>query len=200
MPPPAVGPAETGRDWSDRQAILDRNLFQVSTLLPDEPVEEPAVDEDAELEATRLPLKLLGTVSATDPKAAWAAVEDTQSRFGLTVHGTKGVVQMTTGSLPPVYFLDDPSWFPGRSKKGWQEVTSNGVGKPETIKDNGLGLGNIWIVKDLIAAVEQDRQPLGSVYDARAALEMILAVYESHRAGGPVELPLKERRHPLTLL
>lgn len=84
-PPPAVATAPAGRDWSDRQAILDRNLFQVSTLLPDEPVEEPLLDEDAELEATRLPLKLLGTVSASDPKAAWAAVEDTQKRERLIV-------------------------------------------------------------------------------------------------------------------
>jgi hypothetical protein len=110
------------------------------------------------------------------------------------------VVQLTTGSLPAAYFLEDPSWFPGRSKKPWQQITSNGVGQPETIKDNGLHLGNVLIARDLIAAVEQDRQPLGSVYDGRAALEMILAAYESQRVRGPVELPLKNRKHPLTLL
>jgi hypothetical protein len=38
------------------------------------------------------------------------------------------------------------------------------------------------------------------MYDGRAALEMILAVYESHRQRGPVELPLKNRRHPLSML
>ena len=55
-------------------------------------------------------------------------------------------------------------------------------------------------VGDLIEAIEQDRQPLGSVYDGRAALEMILAVYESHRLQGVVELPLKNRKHPLSML
>jgi hypothetical protein len=29
---------------------------------------------------------------------------------------------------------------------------------------------------------------------------MILAVYESHRLRAPVELPLRNRRHPLTML
>jgi predicted dehydrogenase len=121
-------------------------------------------------------------------------------RFGLTVYGTKGVIQLATGSLPPVYFLEDPSWFPGRSKAVWQEVTSAGPGKPETLRDTTMQLGNVLIAKDLIAAIEEDRQPLGGMYDGRAALEMILAVYESHRTGGPVDLPLKNRQHPLTLL
>jgi predicted dehydrogenase len=129
-------------------------------------------------------------------KARHAAGE----RFGLTLFGSKGVVQLTTGSLPPVYFLDDPSWFPGRSKKAWQEITSAGPNKPEPLKDGGLGQGNVWIARDLIEAVEKDRQPLGGMYDGRAALEMILAGYESHRLKGPVELPLKNRQHPLSLL
>lgn len=122
------------------------------------------------------------------------------TRFGLAVYGTKGVVQMRTGGLPAVYLLEDPSWGLSGGKAAWQEVTSAGVGKPEPLKDGGLALGNEWIARDLLESIEKDRQPLGSMYDGRAALEMILAVYESHRLKGPVELPLKERRHPLTLL
>jgi hypothetical protein len=121
-------------------------------------------------------------------------------RFALAVYGSRGVLWTSTGSLPPVYFLDDPSWMPGKSKKAWQEVTSAGLGKPEKLKDGGLGQGNVWIVKDLMEAIEKDRQPHGSVYDGRAALEMILAVYESHRLKGPVELPVKNREHPLAKL
>ncbi len=122
------------------------------------------------------------------------------SRFGLHALGTKGVIQLTTGGLPAVHFLEDPSWSPGRSKAAWQEITSAGVAQPEPIKDGSLAQGNLWIVKDLLEAIEKDRQPLGSVYDARAALEMILAVYESHCLKGPVELPLKNREHPLRRL
>jgi predicted dehydrogenase len=120
-------------------------------------------------------------------------------RFALSVYGSKGIVQMNTGSLPAVWFVEDPSWMPGKSKAAWQEVSSAGVGKPETLKA-GASAGNVWIVKDLIESIEKDKQPLGSMYDGRAALEMILAVYESHRLGTPVDLPLKNREHPLSKL
>lgn len=119
------------------------------------------------------------------------------TRFGLTLRGTKGVIQVTTGGLPAAFFLDDPSGFPGHSKKEWQEISSAGVGKPEPLKDGGLHMGNVFIVKDLIEAIEKDREPLGSGKDGRAALEMILAVYESHRLVQTVDLPLANRQHPL---
>jgi hypothetical protein len=96
-----------------------------------------------------------------------------------------------------VYWLDDPSWAPGASKASWQPITSAGVGKPEPLKDGGADLANRLIVADLMEAIEQDREPLGSLRDGRAALEMILAVYESHKLDRPVDLPLKNRRHPL---
>ena len=117
-------------------------------------------------------------------------------RFGLFVFGSRGVIQLTTGSLPGAFWLDDPSWMPG-AKAQWQPITSAGVGQPEPHKDGSADFGNRLIVADLIDAIEKDRQPLGSIDDGRASLEMILAVYESHKLDRPVDLPLKNRRHPL---
>ncbi|MGL4553333.1 MAG: Gfo/Idh/MocA family protein [Gemmataceae bacterium] len=116
-------------------------------------------------------------------------------RFALAVYGTKGVAVMNTGSLPPVWVCEDPTWV-GRGKP-WVEVSSNGPGKPETLKAPGLNPGNVWIVKDLLECIEKDREPLGGMHDGRAALEMIHAVYASHRSGEPVALPLAQRGHPL---
>ena len=58
--------------WQDRKIILDRNLFNVSVLAPT-PVAQPEED----LEETKLPLKLLGTVAGA-PEFSWAAVQDLQ--------------------------------------------------------------------------------------------------------------------------
>ncbi len=121
-------------------------------------------------------------------------------RFGLQLFGTKGVLTMTTGTLPDIWFVEDPSWQPGRSRARWKRITSGGIGKPETLTDRGHALGNRLIALDLIRAIETDTQPRGSAYDGRAALEMILAAYESHRLGTPVALPLSNREHPLSLL
>ena len=122
------------------------------------------------------------------------------SRFGLHIYGTKGVLTLRTGSLPPVHFLPDPSWSPGRSGEKWIEVTSGGLGKPEPLEGKGAHLGNVLAMKDLIECIETGREPKGSLRDGRAALEMILAIYASHREGGPVNIPLRERRHPLSLM
>jgi predicted dehydrogenase len=122
------------------------------------------------------------------------------SRFGLQIFGSKGIVEILTGHMPSVKFLADSSWSPGRSGASWQDVSSQGIGKPEIIKDGGLPAGNVLAVKDLLEAIEEDRQPECSVYEGRGAIEMIVAVYESHRLGGMARLPLANRQNPLTML
>ncbi len=136
--------------------------------------------------------------------AYWASKRATgaggEGRFGLQIYGSKGIIDMITGHLPSVQFLADPVWSPGRSKANWQPVTSAGIGKPEPLKEGGLGGGNVLAVQDLLSAIENDRDPECDLYEARTTIEMISAVFESHRVGGPVTLPLKTRVNPLTLL
>ncbi len=81
---PLAAPSEmqavTAPNWTDRQVILTRNLFNASLLVPAGP---NLVVLD--LEATRLPLTLLGTVSAQAPENAWAAIEDRNTQATRTV-------------------------------------------------------------------------------------------------------------------
>ena len=74
--PPDAAPE--ARSWEERRVILSRNLFNASTLAPAAPLEE-------DLEATQLPLRLLGTAAVSDPSLSWAAVEDLESRETLLV-------------------------------------------------------------------------------------------------------------------
>jgi predicted dehydrogenase len=122
------------------------------------------------------------------------------SRFGLQLYGSLGVLEILTGYLPSVQYLADPGWSPGRSNQKWVPVSSQGIGREEPLADGGLHAGNVRAVRDLMAAIEEDRQPLANVYTARAATEMIVAVFESQRLSCRVPLPLENRRHPLEML
>lgn len=121
-------------------------------------------------------------------------------RFGLQIYGSKGIVEILTGHLPAVNFLPDPTWSPGRTGKTWVPVSSAGPGQPESLRDGGLLGGNILACVDLLTAIEDDRQPECSMYEARHTVEMIAAVFESQRVGGPVPMPLVNRDNPLAKL
>lgn len=122
------------------------------------------------------------------------------SRFGLAIYGSKGIVELLTNWQGAVHILQDPGWSPGRSGAQWKPVSTNGIGKPETLSGSGGHNGNVAAVEDLLEAIEKDRQPKSSMYDARAATEMIVAIFESHRLAAPAEFPLKNRENPLTML
>ncbi len=119
-------------------------------------------------------------------------------RFGVQVFGSRGVLELLTGYLPAVHFLDDPSWSPGRSGKQWIPVSSAGLGQSEPLPDGGLLAGNIAACRDLLRAIQDDRQPEASIYEGRVTVSMIAAVFESQRTGGPVSFPLANRQNPLT--
>lgn len=52
-------------------------------------------------------------------------------------------------------------------------------------------------VRDLIRCIERDEEPRCSGREGRAALEVVMAIYESERTGGVVRLPLARTTSPL---
>ena len=67
--------AIAARSWADRQAILDRNLFNSSTLQPNVALSP----EEEELEKSKLPVQLLGTFAASDPGLSRATLRDKEA-------------------------------------------------------------------------------------------------------------------------
>jgi general secretion pathway protein C len=94
LPPSAQDPESkavegvTSPTWQDRQDILDRNVFASSTLAPP----PTGAVEPENLEATQLPLTLLGTAASPDPRFAWAAIQERGTRSSLIV-GVGGSIQ-----------------------------------------------------------------------------------------------------------
>ena len=121
-------------------------------------------------------------------------------RFGVWIFGSKGVIELGTNYMPPAYLLPHTSWSVPRGKKNWLEITSAGLGKAEPLKEVAPHHGNVAAVKDLIEAVEKDGKPVADITDARLALEMVVAVFESQRQGKPVAFPLANRKEPLSMI
>jgi len=121
-------------------------------------------------------------------------------RFGIRIFGTAGVFDLTTGYMAPVYYLPSSNWAAPRYDQKWIEVSSAGPGEPEPLPPASNDVGNEVACRDLLQAIEEDRQPEASVYEGRTTVEMTAAVFESHRQGGPVSMPLKNRDNPLALL
>jgi predicted dehydrogenase len=65
--------------------------------------------------------------------------------------------------------------------KGYQEATSNVYGNGHTL-----------LFKDMIEAIEEDRDPYVDAIAGKNALEIILAMYKSQKTGLPVKFPLQD--------
>lgn len=116
--------------------------------------------------------------------------------FRIELCGTDGVVSVqSTSRIPPVHVYPRPFALPdqpGEWEVQWPETPAAPAdGARPALSANQL------IVADLLAAYEENRKPLSGGEDARAALEMIMAVYASHISGNRVTLPLAQREHPL---
>jgi predicted dehydrogenase len=121
-------------------------------------------------------------------------------RFAIQVFGAKGIIEMESGYLAKAYILRDSSWSPGRSGKSWEPITSAGIDEPEPRTDGSYEGGHIAAINDLIDSVKHNRATKCSAEDCRSIIEMISAVFESHRVRGPIELPMATRVNPLTLM
>jgi len=125
-----------------------------------------------------------------------------EAGFGLQLIGTEGIIDLRGDAEPLAYLLPGSPFRPVAASKAWIPITTAGIGNPEPIKDiRNLVGGHHGPVLDLIAAINERREPLCSDKDGRTVLEMTMAIFESHRNGGArIGLPLKDRSNPLTRL
>ncbi len=122
--------------------------------------------------------------------------------FGLQLIGTGGVIDLRCDSEPVAHILAGNPFQPTAEPRVWSPISSAGIGKPEPVANLGkLVMSHAFGGRDLIAAIRENRAPLCSANDGRVIVEMISAVFESHRLGGQrVTFPLKSRQAPLSLL
>jgi UDP-N-acetyl-2-amino-2-deoxyglucuronate dehydrogenase len=126
------------------------------------------------------------TVSALRFRSgAFGVLEGATSVVGLDhrleFHGDRGSIS--------IYGEKIEKWIvPGEEMPTFAESEGNMAADPTAI---GMS-GHIIQLQDFVDAIREDRRPMVTGEDGRAAVEIILAVYRSARTGQPVTLPLAE--------
>ena len=118
--------------------------------------------------------------------------------FGLQLIGTEGVIDLRIDQQPIAHLLKGSPFNPTQEPRAWMPIGTAGAGVPEPVADLGAQVSSHAMSgRDLLAALRENRAPLCSAQEGRAAVEMIAAVFESHRLDGRrVSFPLKTREHP----
>lgn len=124
---------------------------------------------------------------------------DPKVGFGLQMIGTTGIIDIRVDQTPQAHLCAGSPFHPGKEPRQWVPISAAGVGAPEPIADIGKQvMSHATGALDLIASIEENRQPLCSAVDGRLTVEMITAVLASHAAkGASVTFPLTITGNPL---
>lgn len=122
-------------------------------------------------------------------------------------NGSYGIIEGTTNVYPnnleeTLYIFGEK----GTVKAGGEAVNiieewrfSDYLEEPEVVKKecsenppNVYGFGHTKLYKDVIEAIENDRQPLVDAKAGRDALELVLAIYKAAATGKSIKLPMTD--------
>lgn len=122
--------------------------------------------------------------------------------FGLQLIGSQGIIHIQCDAFPLAYLIPGNPFRPTKQPRPWLPITSAGLDEQETIQGLKQRLSSHVIpVEDLVAAVHENRAPICNAREAALTVEMICAVFESHRRfGQEVTLPLKHRGNALATM
>lgn len=118
--------------------------------------------------------------------------------FGLQLIGSEGIIRMRPDREPLAYLIPANPFEPTDKPRPWIPITTGGV---DVAEPNPEMIDRIVhhdaAVADLVAAIDQDRQPLCNATEGAETVEMICGVFLSHQLGKTITFPLPQRKHPL---
>lgn len=133
------------------------------------------------------------------------------THMGVTVVGTEGALSLRfvdpgerklrlsryPGPVEDAGRFEDVPLVEDRVIPGAAPLDYSLCGQPDIPATGYFLEANRFAVWDLMCAIEEGRQPVSNVYNARLAQEMICGIYASHLQRARVTFPLADRAHPL---
>lgn len=157
---------------------------------------------------------LMGPVAVVDARMTNLAhpdvqLEDTLKAFLYFENGAEGLVEASTALWPgrppriEVNGENGTAITEGEVMVAWdfrderpEDEQIMMIGR-DTVAAGGTGAADLsyeehmWLIDDMVDAVEEDRDPFITAGNARHTLEIALAMYRSADTGKPVELPIE---------
>jgi predicted dehydrogenase len=121
--------------------------------------------------------------------------------YGFDICGTEGMLALRR-SVGTDIFLQRGQHRGPLEAQPWQKIEVDELAdldppvKLEGSEGERLALQR-RLLGDFLEAIVEDREPSSSGRDGLRALELSMAVWESHLTGQPLTLPLIDRSHPL---
>ncbi len=124
--------------------------------------------------------------------------ETNDTAYGINIVGTKGRIAIRESEGTSMFLHKGQHQSPSQHWQAIQCPTEDldPNGQTRTKSQKRLFLQRLML-RDLIEAIENNRQPFASGRDGRDCLEMIHLTWESHRQKARVCTPLLPRQHPL---
>ncbi|MFW5868543.1 MAG: Gfo/Idh/MocA family protein [Armatimonadota bacterium] len=133
------------------------------------------------------------------------------TQMGITVVGTEGVLSLRfddyetrtlrisrgPGALEYGRSFEDVPLTEDRAIPGAEPLDYSLCGQRDIPSATFFLEANRFAAWDLMRAIEEERPPMSSAYNARLTQEMIEGVYAAHLSGGRADFPLRDRTHPL---
>ncbi len=150
--------------------------------------------EDIEVEDTAVAILRFASGAVGTVVATTAAYPGLTAR--IAVHGDRGSAVIDDDELVYFHVADDGregepygAGGAGNQAGGVIERFGGPASGPGAGADPGsLSMAHREQLRDFVAALQEDREPLVTAQDGREALAIILAVYESARTGGPASI------------
>lgn len=122
--------------------------------------------------------------------------------YGFDIVGTEGTLALRR-SVGTELFIQHGHHRGPVSGAAWEPVTVDELAGVDPPIEGEFGKAAIRLacqrrmLRDMRDAIAGQRPPFSSGRDGVAALELVMAVWQSAHDGGPVAIPLRDRSHPL---
>jgi predicted dehydrogenase len=119
------------------------------------------------------------------------------ANFGLQIVGNQGMIDLRCDREPFAHIREGFPWLPDRKTEPWVPISSQGIGKSETIPISQTVQNHKLALINLIESVEKNLSPLCGLEEGISTVRFVQSVFASHMENGKnIHFPLKFRKHP----